>query len=163
MTVTCYCYMQTPIGRLLLAGKDAGLEFIGFPEGKMAKPPQAGWQADAEPFVEVMHQLDAYFAGRLQTFRLKLALTGTPFQLSVWKALQGIPYGTTISYGELASRIGRPRAVRAVGGANGRNPIPIVIPCHRVIGGDGQLTGFGGGLPIKRALLELENRNRPRI
>lgn len=104
----------------------------------------------------VTRQLREYFARKRQVFDLELAYQGTEFQVSVWDELTRIPYGTTISYRELASRIGRPKAVRAVGGANGRNPISIVVPCHRVIGASGELTGFGGGIPTKRALLELE-------
>src|SRR5690606_32489233 len=105
-------------------------------------------------------QLGAYFAGELQAFDLPLAPEGTPFQRTVWQALQSIPYGQTISYGELAQEIGRPTASRAVGAANGRNPLPIVIPCHRVIGGNGSLTGYGGGLRFKKALLSLERNGR---
>jgi methylated-DNA-[protein]-cysteine S-methyltransferase len=106
---------------------------------------------------EVVKQLDEYFRGERQEFELELAPRGTPFQLAVWNELQRIPYGTTISYRELAERIGKPSAVRAVGAANGANPIPIVIPCHRVIGANGTLVGYGGGLQLKRALLALEN------
>ncbi len=102
----------------------------------------------------------AYFAGELRQFSLALAPVGTPFQLDVWNALRAIPYGETRSYGELAERIGRPSAVRAVGAANGANPLPIVVPCHRVIGSNGSLTGFGGGLPLKQALLALERTTR---
>ena len=107
---------------------------------------------------ETIRQLRAYFAGELEAFDLPLAPQGTPFQLAVWKRLCEIPYGETISYGELARRIGNPNASRAVGLANGSNPIPIVIPCHRVIGSNGKLTGYGGGLPIKEKLLALERR-----
>ena len=103
-----------------------------------------------------MRQLNAYFARELEDFDLPLAPPGTAFQLEVWAALRAIPYGETVTYGELARRIGRPRASRAVGAANGANPLPIVVPCHRVVGADGSLTGFGGGLPIKSALLALE-------
>lgn len=108
----------------------------------------------------VVSQLDEYFAGERTDFDLVLVPRGTPFQLAVWNELQRIPYGATISYGALAKRIGKPDAVRAVGAANGANPIPIVIPCHRVIGANGSLTGYGGGLPIKRALLEIERPQR---
>ncbi len=107
---------------------------------------------------EAIDQLRAYFKGTLKDFSLPLDLDGTPFQVKVWNALQEIPYGETISYGELAKWIGNPKAVRAVGGANGRNPIPLVVPCHRVIGSDGSLTGYGSGLPIKSALLEHERK-----
>ena len=108
----------------------------------------------------VVRELTAYFAGELREFSLPLAPVGTPFQLDVWNALRAIPYGETRSYGELAERIGRPKAVRAVGAANGANPLPIVVPCHRVIGSNGTLTGFGGGLPLKQALLALERGAR---
>ena len=116
------------------------------------------WREDKAPLREVIQQLRAYFAKELETFELTLAPEGTDFQQSVWNELCGIPYGETISYGELAKRVGNPKASRAVGAANGQNPIPIIIPCHRVIGSDGKLTGFGGGLPIKQELLALEQR-----
>ena len=111
---------------------------------------------DPRPFRDLREQLAQYFAGRRRTFSLKLAPAGTDFQQATWRALVEIPYGETASYAEIARRVGRPAASRAVGAANGANPLPIVVPCHRVIGADGSLTGFGGGLPIKRALLELE-------
>ncbi|HMJ21899.1 MAG TPA: methylated-DNA--[protein]-cysteine S-methyltransferase, partial [Terriglobales bacterium] len=111
---------------------------------------------DAVPLTETIRQLQAYFAGELENFNLPLAPEGTPFQKEVWQRLCDISYGQTISYGELARRIGNPKASRAVGLANGSNPIPIVIPCHRVIGSNGKLTGYGGGLPIKEKLLALE-------
>jgi len=107
-----------------------------------------------------MRQLNAYFAGELREFEIPLLMEGTEFQKRVWKALLAIPYGETISYGELAKKIGEPKAVRAVGAANGQNPIPIIVPCHRVIGSDGSLTGFGGGIENKKRLLELESRQR---
>lgn len=151
-----YCYMSSPVGRLMLAGDAEGLRFLDFHEGRHGQEPGAGWRRIEAPFREAMAQLEAYFAGRLRVFDLPLAPRGTTFQQQVWRALRAIPYGTTLSYGDLARRIGKPSAVRAVGAANGRNPIAIVIPCHRVIGADGSLTGFGGGLPIKRALLVLE-------
>lgn len=151
-----YCYLDSPVGPLLLAGKDDVLSLISFPDGKMRRHPEPGWQENPDAFDEARRQLTAYFAGELKTFRLKLAPSGTAFQLEVLKALQEIPYGKTVSYAELAARIGRPKAFRAVGAANGRNPLPIVIPCHRVVGADGSLTGFGGGLPTKQRLLALE-------
>ncbi len=155
-----YTHMQSPVGRLLLAANDVGLTCIGFPEGKGAREPEPGWAADPGPFAEVIRQLRAYFSGDLRRFALALAPQGTPFQMAVWKELCGIPYGGTATYAEIASLIGKPRAVRAVGAANGRNPIPIVIPCHRVIGSDGRLTGYGGGLDVKEKLLALERGNR---
>jgi methylated-DNA-[protein]-cysteine S-methyltransferase len=151
-----YTHVDTPIGTLLVAGDDTGLRLISFPTEANKRRIEPNWRRDQRAFSDVRGQLCAYFAGNLTEFDLPLAPDGTTFQLSVWDALRMIPYGTTTSYGELARRIGRPKASRAVGAANGRNPLPIVIPCHRVIGSDGKLTGFGGGLPIKSALLNLE-------
>ncbi len=151
-----YTYMKSPIGRLLLAGDEEGLHLIGFPEGKMVIEPAADWVESRRTFDEAIRQLEAYFAGERREFDLPLLPQGTPFQLKVWARLREIPYGETISYGELAARLGNPKASRAVGMANGRNPLPIVVPCHRVIGSSGKLTGFGGGLPTKEALLGLE-------
>ena len=158
--VMCYCYMESPIGRLLVAGDKEGLRHAGFPSGKSPLQPSSTWKEDRNVLGEATRQLHAYFEGELKTFSLTLAPRGTPFQLSVLRALQEILYGQTVSYGELARRIGRPKASRAVGAANARNPLPIVIPCHRVIGSDGSLTGFGGGLDVKKALLALERRYR---
>ena len=118
--------------------------------------PAPEWREDATPFVRVLAQLDEYFSGARRAFRLPLAPAGTAFQLAVWEALRAIPYGQTVSYTELARRLGNAGSARAVGLANGANPLPIIVPCHRVIGADGSLTGFGGGLHIKRALLSLE-------
>ena len=151
-----YCETSTPVGRLLLTGDENGLRVISFQSGLHPAEVGEGWQRTEEPFREAIAQLDAYFAGRLHRFDLALAPEGTPFQREVWSALTDIPYGETVSYSELARRIGRPAASRAVGAANGKNPLPIVVPCHRVIGANGSLTGFGGGLAIKRRLLELE-------
>jgi methylated-DNA-[protein]-cysteine S-methyltransferase len=141
-----------------MAADDAGLRQIHFVNGRRPANPDPSWNKDATPLRETVRQLQAYFAGELEEFDLPLAPEGTPFQLNVWKRLCGIPYGETISYGELARRIGNPNASRAVGLANGSNPIPIIIPCHRVIGSNGKLTGYGGGLPIKEKLLALERR-----
>ncbi|HNP64890.1 MAG TPA: methylated-DNA--[protein]-cysteine S-methyltransferase [Woeseiaceae bacterium] len=154
-----YCYFDTPIGELLLAGEADALTMIGFPKGAMRRDPEADWIYKEEPFAEVRRQLGEYFAGKRKEFDLPLALQGTEFQVSVLEALQGIPYGETTSYGAIAKRIGRPKAVRAVGAANGRNPIPIIVPCHRVVGSSGDLTGFGGGLDTKAELLRLEAEN----
>jgi len=151
-----YCYLDTPIGDLLLAGDDDGLSLIGFPEGSMRREPEADWIFKEAPFAEVGKQLHEYFAGQRKEFDLPLSLSGTEFQLLVLEELKKIPYGETTSYGEIAKRIGKPKAMRAVGAANGRNPIPIIVPCHRVIGVTGDLTGFGGGLTTKEALLRLE-------
>lgn len=154
-----YCYLTTPIGELLLAGNEKGLTTIGFPQGKMRRDPEPEWIFSEQPFAEARRQLGEYFAGTRQSFDLRLNPSGTEFQLAVLEELQKIPYGTTASYADIARRIGRPKAVRAVGAANGRNPLPVIIPCHRVIGSGGQLTGFGGGLPTKEALLRLEAEN----
>ena len=151
-----YCYVDTPVGELLLAGEDDALQVIGFPRGSMRREPESDWIFNEKRLAEARRQLQEYFDGSRTDFDLPLKLTGTEFQVSVLRALQEIPYGETVSYGEIAKRIGRPRAVRAVGAANGRNPLPIVVPCHRVIGSTGDLTGFGGGLDTKEALLRLE-------
>jgi methylated-DNA-[protein]-cysteine S-methyltransferase len=125
--------------------------------------PHSAFRDDhAPPFAAVKEQLAAYFRGDLQAFDLPLAPAGTPFQRRVWQELARIPYGETISYGELARRVGNPKAARAVGLANGQNPLPIIVPCHRVIGSDGRLTGYGGGLPRKEALLALERKGNGR-
>ena len=155
-----YRYLESPLGQLLLAGEGERLRHIRFPEGKKPLAPATGWQKLESAFSEACKQLGEYFAGRRKVFDLQLAPTGTAFQLSVLAALRQIPYGATLSYGQLAQRLGRPQAVRAVGAANGRNPLPIVIPCHRVIGADGSLTGFGGGLEAKRFLLNLEGASQ---
>ena len=155
-----YCYLPTPIGSLLLAGDEEGLKLISFPEGKMRRDPEPEWHEDETPFKAARKQLKEYFAGKRKTFDLKLCPDGTEFQLAVLKQLQKIPYGTTTSYGELAKALGKPKASRAVGAANGRNPLPIIIPCHRVVGANGSLTGFGGGLSTKETLLSLEEHNR---
>ena len=154
-----YCYFETPIGELLLAGEADALSMVGFPKGSMRRDPEADWIYNEEPFAIVRKQLHEYFLGERKVFDLQLALDGTEFQISVLKALQEIPYGETTSYGAIAREIGRPKAVRAVGAANGRNPIPIIVPCHRVIGSSGDLTGFGGGLDTKAELLRLEAEN----
>jgi len=155
---TYYHYMTTPIGKLLLAGDGESLTLLGFPSGSMARRHEADWKKEASPFKEVIFQLEQYFAGERREFALPLAPEGTAFQQQVWAALQEIPYGETWSYGQLAKHINRPKASRAVGAANGINPIPVIIPCHRVIGASGKLTGFGGGLETKRHLLDLESQ-----
>ncbi len=151
-----YTYMDSPVGELMLAGDREALRWIGFAGGRMARRAAPGWVRDPAAFAAVREQLDAYFASQLTRFDLPLAPQTTPFQGRVLAALREVPYGATISYGELARRVGNPRAARAVGMANARNPIPVIIPCHRVIGASGELTGFGGGLDIKRTLLALE-------
>jgi methylated-DNA-[protein]-cysteine S-methyltransferase len=162
---TRYTEMESSIGTLVLAG-DAdgarlrGLRLIWLPGGSGMFRPEPDWVKDARPFAETIRQLREYFAGKRDEFDLPLAPEGTEFQQEVWRAVAAIPYGETRSYGEIARQIGKADAVRAVGAANGQNPLPIVIPCHRVIGSDGRLTGYGGGLPLKKRLLELESRQR---
>ena len=156
-----YTYMDSPVGRLLLAGDEDSLRLVGFPEGKMVIQPKPDWIESGKTFHQAVRQLRAYFARELRDFDLPLAPDGTPFQRSVWNRLREIPYGETISYGELAKRVGNPKASRAVGMANGCNPLPIVVPCHRVIGSNGKLTGFGGGIAAKRLLLDLERSQQP--
>jgi methylated-DNA-[protein]-cysteine S-methyltransferase len=154
-----YAYLETPIGTLLIAGDATAVHRITFPQRGHAAKPEPEWQESQRgPVGEAVRQLNEYFAGKRAAFDLPLAPEGTAFQRSVWRQLQEIPYGETISYGELARRVGNPKASRAVGSANGANPLPIVIPCHRVIAGDGTLGGFGGGLPTKQMLLALELR-----
>lgn len=156
--MTYYTYFESPIQTLMLTSDGAALTGLFMVEHKHGPRQDASWVADDEaaPFVEAKRQLSAYFTGELTEFNLPLAAEGTDFQKRVWDELRNIPYGMTISYGELARRIGNPNSSRAVGLANGRNPISIIVPCHRVIGADGKLTGFGGGLPRKEALLTLE-------
>ena len=152
-----YAYLDTPIGTLLIAGDADAVLQITFPSRGKAAKAEAGWvESQRGPVGEAIRQLREYFAGKRTGFDLPLAPRGTEFQRSVWRQLQEIPYGETISYGELARRVGNPKASRAVGSANGANPLPIVIPCHRVIAGNGTLGGFGGGLPMKQTLLALE-------
>ena len=154
--MTCWHEIDSPVGPLLLAADAGGLTRVHFQAGPAPLQPPAGWRHDAAPLEDAITQLAEYFSGKRRTFGLPLAPAGTPFQLSVWQALRAIPYGDTVSYGQLARQLGLPQGARAVGLANGSNPLPIIVPCHRVIGADGSLTGFGGGLPIKRALLSLE-------
>jgi methylated-DNA-[protein]-cysteine S-methyltransferase len=154
--ITSYCHIDSPVGRLLLAGPSGEVSVIEFERGSRARRIQPDWREDKSVFGGAITQLEEYFTGTRRAFSLRLNPSGTPFQLRVWRALVEIPYGETTSYGELARRIGQPTASRAVGLANGSNPISIVIPCHRVIGSNGSLTGYGGGLPIKERLLELE-------
>jgi methylated-DNA-[protein]-cysteine S-methyltransferase len=155
---------DSPAGPLVLAGDRYGLHVLGFTSGMRPFIVDPSWVEDRDNALGgVRRELDAYFAGRLRVFKTPLAFEGTPFQRQVWTELCRIPYGETISYMELANRIGNPKAVRAVGLANGANPIAIIVPCHRVIGANGSLTGYGGGLPIKRALLALERGERTLI
>jgi methylated-DNA-[protein]-cysteine S-methyltransferase len=147
--------INSPVGLLTLAGRGGRLMHLRMVD-QTYEPSRDGWEADDDAFPDAVEQLDAYFAGDRTDFDLELALVGTQFQRRVWAALQTIPYGETRSYGEIAQQIGSPGAFRAVGLANGHNPIGIIVPCHRVIGSNGSLTGYGGGLDRKRALLELE-------
>ena len=158
MTDTVYTHLDTPIGALLLAGDGERLSLVGFPDGPRAEVPKIGWRQHDPSFVEAKRQLTAYFAGALTRFDLPLALNGTPFQVRVWQALTTLPYGETSTYGEMAARLGTPKASRAVGAANGANPLPIIVPCHRLIGANGSLVKFGGGLDRKRFLLAHEER-----
>ena len=151
-----YVWEDSPVGRLLVAADPEGLRYLLFEAGRSEVQPLPGWREDAARLAEATRQLRAYFRGALQQFDLPLAPRGTPFQQRVWRELLTIPYGETVSYGDLARRLGNPSASRAIGLANGSNPISIVIPCHRVIGSDGKLTGYGGGLRNKEWLLALE-------
>ncbi|MET7699001.1 MULTISPECIES: methylated-DNA--[protein]-cysteine S-methyltransferase [unclassified Streptomyces] len=148
--------VDSPYGPLTLVADDGvlcGLYMVG----QRHRPPEENFgERDETPFGEVAEQLQAYFAGELKEFTLRLDFAGTPFQRTVWEQLSRIPYGETRSYGELAEALGNPKASRAVGLANGKNPIGIIVPCHRVVGADGSLTGYGGGLDRKRRLLDLE-------
>ncbi len=153
-----YDYYDSPLGQILLVANDTALTGLHFAGEKYYPAVDAAWQRQpkAKIIIQVRKQLDEYFAGTRKDFDLTVDPAGTAFQRGVWRALQKIPYGTTTHYGALAQRIGRPGASRAVGAANGRNPISIVIPCHRVIGANGDLTGYAGGMARKDALLRLE-------
>lgn len=156
MKETYYCHYDSPIGKLLLAGDKTQLTLLSFPNGSMARAPEDNWQFAPQYFANCIKQLDEYFAGNRTTFDLKYSIAGTNFMVSVLKEVANIPYGTTTSYGEIAEIIANPKAVRAVGMANARNNLPIIIPCHRVIAKNGALTGFGGGLATKKFLLDFE-------
>jgi methylated-DNA-[protein]-cysteine S-methyltransferase len=156
--MTYYTILPSPLGNILLVGENQGLTGLHFQSVALPSEPPIGSTQSPECFKEAIRQLNAYFRGDLKDFTLSLLLEGSEFQKNVWKALCGIPYGTTISYGALARRIGKPSASRAVGGANGCNPIPIIIPCHRIINANGQLGGYSCGLEIKKYLLNLEAR-----
>ncbi|HII93139.1 MAG TPA: methylated-DNA--[protein]-cysteine S-methyltransferase [Methanosarcina sp.] len=153
-----YDIIESPIGPILLAGNEEGLKHLNFLKSKKIIEVPADWIENKEFFREATRQLEAYFSGKLESFDLKLAPEGTDFQKSVWKALCEIPYGETRTYKEIAVSIGKPKAYRAVGLANNRNPIAIIIPCHRVIGSDGKLTGYASGLDVKEFLLKLEEK-----
>ncbi len=151
-----YTTVDSPVGELTLTASAGAIDGL-FMDGQRHVPGREGWLRDAAPFADLIAQLERYFAGELIEFDVSVRPSGTPFQERVWGALREIPYGETWSYGELARRLGAPGAARAVGLANGRNPIAIVIPCHRVIGADGSLTGYGGGLERKSWLLRHES------
>ena len=153
---TCYQWTESPVGRLLLVADEGGLRELLFERGRTSPSIDASWKNNDHLLREAIRQLRAFFAGERQHFDLELNPQGTGFQQRVWRALQEIPFGETISYRELARRLGNPAASRAVGLANGSNPIAIIIPCHRVIGSNGTLTGYGGGLENKRWLLDFE-------
>lgn len=153
-----YDQIDSPVGPLRLIADASGLREVCFEVENHPTVMQPEWVRASKPLERAHRQLDEYFAGTRQSFDLPLSPHGTPFQLTVWMQLRRIPYGTTISYGELARRVGNPAASRAVGAANGRNPLSIIVPCHRVIGASGKLTGFGGGLPTKQFLLILEQQ-----
>ncbi len=151
-----YTTFPSPLGDIMVAGNQDGLCHIAFQKGDRPMVPPAQWLREPNRFQQVRDQLGAYFRGELTGFQLPLAPRGTGFQRKIWSLLENIPYGQVISYRALAGKAGNPKASRAVGNANGRNPLPIVIPCHRVIGSNGRLTGYAGGLFLKRELLSLE-------
>jgi methylated-DNA-[protein]-cysteine S-methyltransferase len=152
-----YTLEDSPIGQLLLLGDGRALHGLYMQDAPRPKAIAPGWKLSRMSFADVKAQLREYFTGERAAFDLELVMHGSPFESRVWRALRDIPYGVTVSYGELARRIGQPSAARAVGLANGRNPISVIVPCHRVIGANGTLTGYGGGLERKRMLLELES------
>lgn len=160
MSTIHFRVVDSPVGLLTLAGRNGSLSYLRMEE-QTHEPNRTGWEPADHAFPDAVAQLAAYFAGELTSFDLDLEMAGTEFQRRVWTALQTIPYGETRSYGEIALQIDAPGASRAVGLANGRNPIGIVVPCHRVIGASGSLTGYGGGLERKRALLDLERSSKP--
>ncbi len=151
-----HCAIDSPLGRLCIQGDGESITGLYLPMHKGWKKPEGTWRYDDAPFVEVRKQLEEYFAGERQQFDVPLWLAGTPFQQRVWQELTRIEFGQTITYAQLAERVGRPMAARAVGAANGRNPISIIVPCHRVIGAQGKLTGYAGGIDKKQWLLDWE-------
>lgn len=153
---TCYAEMESPLGRIFIQGDGRRVTGLYLPSHKGWRGPDSALRRSDAGFSEVRGQLGEYFAGERRRFEVPLELAGTPFQRRVWQELQRIPYGETITYAELATRLGQPTAARAVGAANGRNPVSILVPCHRVIGVDGKLTGYAGGVDKKRWLLAWE-------
>lgn len=161
MTDVRHTVIDSPYDPLTLVAVDGELSRIHMTEQRHRPAEETFGEPDPRPFGEAIRQLDAYFAGELTEFDLPLKLIGTPFQLRVWQRLRTIPYGETRTYGELAEALGHPGASRAVGLANGKNPVSIVVPCHRVVGAGGSLTGYGGGLGRKRRLLDFESGAEP--
>jgi len=156
-----YTTFASPIGPLLLSGDERQLRGVSIQGGKHPTVPAADWVCSDAPFAAVRDHLTAYFEGEAVDYERPLEFGGSPFQRDVWSALRTIPYGTTMSYGKLAVQVGQPGGARAVGLANGRNPFAVIVPCHRVVGADGSLTGYGGGLARKQFLLDLESGRRP--
>jgi methylated-DNA-[protein]-cysteine S-methyltransferase len=161
MTTICYTLIDCPFGRMFVQGDGQFLTGLFMPQHKGWRGPDASWQQSDAPFAIVREQLAEYFAGKRRQFDVPLKLAGTPFQQRVWQELVRIPFGTTITYAQLAQRVGMPTAARGVGHANGRNPISIIVPCHRVIGTNGKLTGYAGGMDKKQWLLDWECRAAP--
>lgn len=161
--MTFYTIVNSPLGLVTIQATDQGLTGLWFEE-QTTRPNELGEERATHPVLLLTKkQLSEYFSGARETFDVPLAAIGTPFQKQVWRALCDVPFGEAISYQELAERIGNPKAVRAVGSANGKNPISVIVPCHRVIGKSGRLTGYAGGLERKKALLKLENRLLPTV
>lgn len=158
-----YTLIDSPVGPLTLVATEGVLSGLFMVDQRRRPRSEAFGERDPAPFAAALDQLEAYFAGERTTFELRLAAVGTPFQRDVWSALRRIPYGETVSYGQIAQGIGRPEASRAVGAANGANPVGIIVPCHRVVGTNGSLTGYGGGLERKRFLLDFERRAVPEL
>jgi methylated-DNA-[protein]-cysteine S-methyltransferase len=158
IATTCYTYIDCPLGQLFVQGDGQFVTGLFLPDHKGWSGPDPSWQQSDVEFTAVRQQLSEYFASQRQQFDVPFKLAGTPFQQRVWQELQMIPFGTTITYADLAQRVGQPTASRAVGNANGRNPISIIVPCHRVVGSSGQLTGYAGGVDKKQWLLALERR-----
>ena len=158
MTTTYVHRIDSPVGELTLLSDGDAITGVYMPSQKGGPAHDPAWRPDAAPFTAIVEQLQAYFAGERREFEIPTSVSATPFQTSVWTALRTIPYGRTCSYRDIAEQIGAPKAVRAVGLANGRNPISIIVPCHRVVGANGSLTGYGGGLRNKQVLLDLERR-----
>ena len=158
-SITHYCYLDSPLGKLILAGDKNFLKLIEFPDQKKEKKPEKNWLYSEPRFKSESDELIRYFEGELKKFSIKCQITGTAFQNKVLNELKKIPYGQTMSYSDVADRIGHPKAYRAVGSANGKNRLPIIFPCHRVISNNGELGGFSGGLSIKSKLLELEKKH----